>query len=321
LDASGNFNFKEFILGIGVTTTFFLLVVLSPIVGFVFSLIAPLPIAFFYWRLGRIPGIAIFLLSFGLLVAVFRIGGFEESLTFFLVLGAAGIIIPEVLRRRYGIEKTVGLSLAALVVLIFAVLSYYSQVLGRPVVDIVQQYVNESIQYSISLYEEIGIPQDQVDNLKENAGAVSSWIVDHSAALFFMSTTFFIWLNVLGMRMFLQGRDPAFPDFGDLACWKLPDWVVWFVIAAGALMIVPEDIAKIIGLNALIVLLFLYLLQGLSIVQFFFRKKNIPKYLRGLFYALIVLYQYLLVFIAAIGLFDIWVDFRKMKRPAQDSTV
>jgi uncharacterized protein YybS (DUF2232 family) len=187
-------------------------------------------------------------------------------------------------------------------------------------VDIVQGYVGESIQYSISLYEEIGIPQDQVDNLKESAGAVSAWIVDHSVALFLTSTAFFIWLNVLGMRMFLQGRDPAFPDFGDLACWKLPDWVVWFVIAAGAMMIVPEDIAKIVGLNALIVLLFLYLLQGLSVVQFFFRKKNIPKYLRALFYTLIVLYQYLLVFVAAIGLFDIWVDFRKMNRPAQDST-
>lgn len=320
MDASGNFNFKEFILGIGITTTFFLLVVLSPVVGFVFSLIAPLPIAFFYWRMGRIPGIAMFLLSFGLLVAVFRIGGFEESLTFFLVLGSAGIIIPEVLKRRYGIEKTVGLSLAALVALIIAVLSYYSHVLGQPVVDIVQGYVSESIKYSISLYEEIGIPQDQIDNLKESAGAVSSWIVDHSVALFLTSAAFFIWLNVLGMRMFLQGRDPAFPDFGDLACWKLPDWVVWFVIAAGAMMIVPEDIAKIVGLNTLIVLLFLYLLQGLSVVQFFFRKKNIPRYLRAMFYALIVLYQYLLVFIAAIGLFDIWVDFRKMNRPAQDST-
>ncbi len=321
MDASGNFNVKEFILGIGITTTFFLLVVLSPIVGFVFSLIAPLPIAFFYWRMGRIPGIAIFLLSFGLLMAVLRIGGFEESLTFFLVLGSAGIIIPEVLRRRYGIEMTVGLSLAALVVLIVAVLSYYSHVLERPVVDIVQGYVNESIRYSISLYEEIGIPQDQIDSLKESAGSVAAWIVDHSVALFLTSTAFFIWFNVLGMRMFLQGRDPAFPDFGDLACWKLPDWVVWCVIAAGAMMIVPEDIAKIIGLNALIILLFLYLLQGLSIVQFFFRKKNIPRYLRALFYALIVLYQYLLVFVAAIGLFDIWVDFRKMSRPAQDSTV
>ncbi len=320
MGTGGNFNVKEFILGVGITTTFFLLVVLSPIVGFVFSLIAPLPIAFFYWRMGRIPGIAMFLLSFGLLVAVFRIGGFEESLTFFLVLGSAGIIIPEVLRRHYGIEKTVGLSVAVLVVLIIALLSYYSQSLGRPIVDIVQGYVNDSIQYSISLYEEMGIPQEQVDSLKEGAGEVASWIVDHSVALFLTCTTFFIWLNVLGLRLFFQGRDPAFPDFGDLACWKMPDSVVWFVIAAGVLTIVPEDTAKIIGLNALIVLLFFYLLQGISIVQFFFRKKNIPRTLRALFYTLIVLYQYLLIFISAVGLFDIWVDFRKMNRPAKDTT-
>ncbi|HTZ39110.1 MAG TPA: YybS family protein [Syntrophales bacterium] len=319
MDAGGNFNLKEFILGVGITTTFFLLVALSPIVGFVFSLIAPLPIAFFYWRMGRIPGIAMFLLSFGLLTAVFRIGGFQESLTFFLVLGSAGVIIPEVLRKRYGIEKTVGLSVALLVALIFAVLSFYSYVLDRPLVEIVQRYVSDSIQYSISLYEEIGIPQDQIDHLKEGADAVAYWIVDHSVALLLTGATFFIWLNILGMRMFLQGRDPAFPDFGDLSCWKLPDWVVWLVIAAGVMMIVPEPITTVIGMNTLIVLLFLYLLQGLSIVQFFFKKKNIPRYLRALFYTLIVLYQYLLLFISAVGLFDMWVDFRKMNRAAKDT--
>jgi uncharacterized protein YybS (DUF2232 family) len=321
LDAGRNFSVKEFVLGVGITTGFFLLVVLNPIVGFVFSLIAPLPIAYFYWKMGRIAGIALFALSFGLLVAVFQIGGFVESLPFFLVLGSAGIIIPEVLKRRYGIEKTVGLSAAGLAALILAMLAWYGQILERSILDIVRAYVGDSVKYSIALYEEIGLPQDQIDALREGAPEVAGWIVNHGAALFLTSTTFFIWLNVLGMRLFFQGRDPAFPDFGDLACWKMPDWVVWFVIAVGVMMIVPEEIVQIIGLNGLIILLFLYLLQGLSIVQFFFRKKNIPRYLRALFYALIILYQYLLVFISAIGLFDIWVDFRKMNSPVKDTTL
>ena len=310
---------KEFILGVGITTGFFLLVVLNPVVGFIFSLIAPLPIAYFYWKMGRIAGMALFVLSFGLLAAVFRIGGFVESLPFFLVLGSAGIIIPEVLRRRWGIEKTVGLSVAGLVAVIVAILAWYGQLQERGILDFVRGYVVDSIKYSIALYEEIGIPQEQIDALQESAPQVAGWIVDHGAALFLTSTTFFIWLNVLGMRMFFQDESP-FPDFGDLACWKIPDWVVWLVIAAGVLMIVPEEIAQIVGLNAMIFLLFLYLLQGLSIVQFFFRKKNIPRYLRALFYALIVLYQYLLVFVSAVGLFDIWVDFRKMNSPVKDTT-
>ncbi len=320
MGVDGTFSIKEFILGVGITTTLFLLVVLSPLVGFALSLFAPLPIAYFYWKMGRVPGIALFALSFGLLVAVFRIGGFVESLPFFLVLGSAGVIIPEVLKRHCGIEKTVGLSTAALATLVAAIVAGYAQAFDRGILDMVRSYVSDSIAYSIALYEEIGIPQDQVSALRESAADVAAWIVDHGVALFLTSTTFFIWLNVLGMRMLFQGRDPAFPDFGDLARWKMPDWIVWLVIAAGVLIIVPERNAQIAGLNALIVLLFLYLLQGLSIVQFFFREKSIPRYLRALFYALIVLYQYLLVFVSAIGLFDIWVDFRKMNRPASDTT-
>lgn len=319
MNAGGNFNLREFTLGVGITTTFFLLVVLSPVIGFAFSLIAPLPIAFFYWRMGRFRGMGLFLLSFGLLAALSKIGGFVESLPFLLVLGSAGIIIPEVLRRRHGIEKSVGLSVAGFVALILVVLTGYSQILDRSIPEIVGDYVSDSIQYSIALYEEIGIPQDQMDELRGGAPSLAGWIVDHGVALFLVSATFFIWLNVLGMRICFQGHNPAFPDFGDLACWKMPEWVVWLVIGAGILMLVPEEIARIIGLNTLIVLLFFYLLQGLSIVQFFFRKKKIPRYLRALFYALIVIYQYLLVFVSAIGLFDIWIDFRKMNSPVNDS--
>ena len=320
MEAGKPFSVKEFLLGTAITTSLFLLVVLSPVVGFVFSLLAPLPLAFFTWRMGRAAGIAMYLLSFGLLAAVFRIGGFAESLPFFLVLGSAGILIPEVLRRRLGIEMTVGLSVAVFLALIAGVLVGYSQVLERSIPEMVRGYVGDSIRYSIALYEDIGLPQEQIDQLRESAPEVAAWIVHHGLALLVTGVTFFIWLNVLGLRLLCRGRDPAFPDFGDLACWKMPDGVVWFVIAAGVAMILPDETVQIAGLNVLIVVLFLYLLQGLAIVQFFFRQKNIPRYLRAMFYALIILYQYLLVFVSAIGLFDIWVDFRKMNRPASDTT-
>jgi len=320
LEAGKPFSVKEFLLGTAITTALFLLVVLSPAVGFVFSLIAPLPLAFFHWRMGRAAGVAMFLLSFGLLAAVFRIGGFAESLPFFLVLGSAGLVIPEVLRRRLGIEMTVGLSVAVFLALIAGALLGYSQVLERSIPEIVRGHVDDSIRYSIALYEEIGLPQEQIDQLRESAPEVAAWIVHHGLALLVTGVTFFIWLNVLGLRLLCRGRDPAFPDFGDLACWKMPDGVVWFVIAAGVAMILPDETVQIAGLNVLIVVLFLYLLQGLAIVQFFFRQKSIPRYLRAMFYALIILYQYLLVFVSAIGLFDIWVDFRKMNRPASDTT-
>ena len=320
MEAVRNFNVREFILGTAITTSLFLVVVLSPVIGFVFCLLAPLPIALFTWRMGRVPGITMLLLSIGLLAAVFKIGGFVESLPFFLVLGSAGILIPEVLRRVQGIEAAVGLSVVAYLALIGAALLGYSLAVDRSVADIVRSYVDESVRYSLALYEEIGLPREQIEQLKESAPEVAAWVVHHGPALLVTGVTFFVWLNVLGLRLLSQGRDPAFPDFGDLACWKMPDWVVWFVIAAGAAMIVPEEATQVAGLNVLIVALFLYLLQGLSIVQFFFRQKNIPRYLRALFYALIVLYQYLLVFVSAVGLFDIWVDFRKMNRPASDTT-
>ncbi len=77
------------------------------------------------------------------------------------------------------------------------------------------------------------------------------------------------------------------------------------------MMLVPIDVIDSVGLNILIVCCLIYLLQGLAIVGFFFRRKRVPLLLRWLFYVLIAVQQYMVILVIAFGLFDIWVDFRK----------
>ncbi|MDD5524767.1 MAG: DUF2232 domain-containing protein, partial [Smithella sp.] len=72
--------------------------------------------------------------------------------------------------------------------------------------------------------------------------------------------------------------------------------------------------------NIFLVTSFIYLLQGLAIVSFFFQKKNVPFFFRYLFYFLIAVQQILMIPIVAIGLFDIWIDFRKYFQKDQATT-
>jgi len=312
---------KEFILGVGVTALFFILLALSPTLGLATGFVTPLLIAYFYTRLGRPQGLLYFASS--VLVAWFSLQytAVEAEASFFVAIGALGVLLPEFMKRNWGIEKTIMASVASLLTLALALLLYYNWRLATPAMQLIETHIHESLQHSIQFYSEFGMSSEQVESIKENVPEITKTILGLLPSIVVVSASFFAWINVLMMRSLFQKTQILCPDYGDLACWKISDWIVWFVIASGGMMLLPLPEIKLVGSNGLIILLFVYLLQGFSIVHFFFKKKSVPRLLRTIFYLFLFVYQSLLLAVAAVGLFDIWIDFRKMNRPLKDSTV
>jgi uncharacterized protein YybS (DUF2232 family) len=61
----------------------------------------------------------------------------------------------------------------------------------------------------------------------------------------------------------------------------------------------------------------LYFLQGLAIVAFYFERWKMPLFIKGFVYVVLFLQQFASMVVAALGLFDVWFDFRKLvKKPA-----
>jgi uncharacterized protein YybS (DUF2232 family) len=311
---------RDFVLGVGITALFFVLLALSPMLGFAIGFITPVPVAHFYNRLGRRQGLLYFAASVLSAWAALRFSGIEADASFFVVIGALGVLLPELMRRNWGIEKTVIAAVASLVTLTVALLITFSWHLATPVLQLIETHVQESLKYSLQFYGEFGMPQEQIESIRENIPGITTTILGLLPSIGVVSASFFAWINVLLMRSLFRKTQVPCPDYGDLARWKIPEWLVWFVIASGGMMLLPMTEIKLVGFNGLIILLFVYLLQGFSIVDFFFKKKSVPKFLRTIFYLFLIIYQSLLLVVAAVGLFDIWIDFRKMNRPLKDST-
>jgi uncharacterized protein YybS (DUF2232 family) len=90
--------------------------------------------------------------------------------------------------------------------------------------------------------------------------------------------------------------------------------MVWGVIAAGFALFFPIASIRLLAINSLIVMSVIYVFHGLSIVLFFFNKYRVPKWARFGSYILIVFQQIFLVGLAFAGLFDQWIDFRKIHK-------
>ena len=123
------------------------------------------------------------------------------------------------------------------------------------------------------------------------------------------------WANFLVVR-FVVDRGGRLGLTPDLQRWRAPEPMVWLVIASGFMMFLPLNGPGLIGLNGLLILGLVYFFQGLSILSFWMDKKSMPTFFRVFVYVLIALQQGLTLIVAALGLFDMWFDFRKLRKAA-----
>ena len=146
-----------------------------------------------------------------------------------------------------------------------------------------------------------------------NPVPIHYYLVRIIPSLVVSSTLILIWTSVLLARPLLRKKKLFCPEFGKLNLWKAPDFLVWGVIACGLIILLFDNPMRVIGLNALIILMPVYFFQGIAIVSYFFEKKSLPRRLRIVLYSLIAIQQLLLLAVIGLGFFDMWLNFRKIE--------
>ncbi|HQE59731.1 MAG TPA: DUF2232 domain-containing protein [Spirochaetota bacterium] len=101
---------------------------------------------------------------------------------------------------------------------------------------------------------------------------------------------------------------------------KVNEWLVFVVIFSIALIVFDKEgnfyPAKTVGKNILLVMTVVYFIQSLGIIKFVLMKKRIPVFIMPLFLLGMAIFSFqvfgfVVMFLAGIGLLDIWADFRK----------
>ncbi len=306
---------KSFFAAVLTSSLVFTAATLTPLLGPFVDVFIPLPVFYYYARFGRLMGTAVFMSSLAAVAVISLIFRLEMNAMVLFLVGSFGLVLSEIFRKALSLEKTVFYSLLAVLTLGSVFLLYHFLMTGEDPLHLIESTISEGIQESIAVYAQLGISSEQLNELKTNAPRIIQVILSLFPALATIFAASFVLTNVLAGRAILRKTGVKAPDFGDLAFWKIPDQMVWFVIAAGGLILVPRDDLRTVGLNLLILFLFFYLLQGFAIVSYYFRKKNVPLVFRGAIYFLIFAQNFLFLVVAAIGFADVWIDFRKKTKP------
>ena len=92
---------------------------------------------------------------------------------------------------------------------------------------------------------------------------------------------------------------------------SLPDILIWPLIAALGTLLLPASAARTAALNVTVVLLFLFLLQGLSIAFHFFQRRRTSRTIKMIFLIAGLLQPLILAFPLLAGLLDFRFKFRE----------
>lgn len=223
----------------------------------------------------------------------------ESAIGFAVLFGLWALVAGEVLSRRRSI---IAASVAGLVVLsVEALLAGFAEGTAPIEATLRSPQVQASFdQWAAQAELEPAEAKAAIERLR--AGIVALY-----PALSVISAMTIVALNAIGLaRLVQRSGAPAFPK-GELMTLRWPLSLVVAFVASGALLLVPE--AQQAGWNGLVVTLFLFLLQGLSVLTFSLTRLFSSELMRLMLVVTSLLGPWAIL-LSLLGLFDQWFDFR-----------
>jgi uncharacterized protein YybS (DUF2232 family) len=297
---------------VGVATILLLASALIPLIGPFFSLVTPLPFLYYSTKLGVNQGVKLVCVTILLTALVSSLLRYPQLIFLCVEFSLLGLIMAELYRREWSIGLSVLASTSAVLLIGLIVLTLAGLRQNMGPLEMVHAYMENTLRQSVHVYEDVGARAEKAHELGEYLAVVANVISRIYPSLLIVGTGFVVWFNIILSRPIFKMTNLAYPPYGALDRWRAHELMVWGVIAAGFSLFLPLSSIRWLAINALIVMMAVYVFQGLAIVMFFLNKYRVSPWIRFGVYFLILFQQIFIVGLAAAGLFDQWIDFRRI---------
>lgn len=240
----------------------------------------------------------------------------------YYLLLAVGLIL--ICGRRYSIERTFAFVVSFPLLCSAALLSILLITYRFDLAHELHGYLLYLFGRLADLRESAGLQRTELLWLRDNREAIATQFLHLLPSGLFVATLVTAWCNTVLLRLWFP-QYAFFRHWGALSCWRIHDRWIWLAIVSGGAYFIDYYLIgsgglRVIAANLLVTLASLYFFHGLAIIAFFLQKRS-SFLVRALVYSAILLFfQIVGIFIMALGLFDIWLDFRKLTKAKSPSS-
>ncbi len=236
---------------------------------------------------------------------------------YFAFYAATALMLAEGAFRRWDLPRWGGAALAVGLAVIAAVAGWALWSGATGLEGGVRSFVLSAIQQVAEANRAAGGEAGQIAFLADRADEVATALLGLLPSIVFALALFAVVVNIIVARRLIRGHH-VFAHVHNVARFRLPDAVIWGLIASGALFFIDRyavhgGALATVGLNGLIAFGALYFLQGMAVIVYFLQGVKMPLVRTLAYVAMLIFLQTVSLALVAVGVADVWIDFR-MKR-------
>jgi hypothetical protein len=288
--------------------------VLAPLGGAVLTAVAPAPLIIlavkypWWYVLGLI----------GIEAGVLWLVGELSACFFFGQYAIVALVIAVAVRRRLPLALTMMGSVLGPLVFGGMLLVGYGAITHQSLPILFTHYLDQMLYAVQEQIQTVELrPEGEPDSLFGVVKALPQLVLTILPAIMVINYLFTNVLSYVLARYYCaRSRPPLYFDALQLTHWRVWEYLVWVFLASGTALLLPWAVPSAMGLNVFLVTLAIYFLQGLVIVVFWGQRLPLPPGMRWILLLLVFVMTGPLsvVLCVAVGLFDLWADFRRLRR-------
>lgn len=278
-------------------------------VGAFFNLLTPIPVAYLSMRFGLVAGaVAVAVVSLLLL----WLAPVSVLAAYVGLFASGSLLLPALLRRHYPWDRAVLFSVLGTTLVTVALIGAAMLAQDLSLQQFIGELVQSEVDQAMAIYRAAGLSKSQLLELQQVVEQIAEFIRQSFYGLF-LAAGLAIQLQSLAVLQRLKKGHYRIEGVA-FDRWRLPAGLIWLLIVAGFSLLVPQPAVGLLGRNLLVVLLPLYFLQGLAVVSSFLQRKAYSPLFKGMIYLLVFILNPLPLIVTGVGVFDLWVDFRRPRK-------
>jgi uncharacterized protein YybS (DUF2232 family) len=288
-----------------------------PFLGAMVAVLSPFPLVFIFLQRGKQAATVLMVLIFGVL---WFLVGEKQALLFMAEYAVMALVLGEMIRAKFPGDWCIAASsLVSAVVSILLLIALLGDQ-DTTIRDFFEKQIRAHFVQSMEVFEDAGESEADIADMKAFVDKTVGGFASAYPAFIIIGSLFSAMANY-GLLRIVWGRiyGPGLFSKCTFAEWICQENLVWGFIASSAALFLGQGIMADVGLNLFLVMMIIYFVQGMSIVTHFLQARKVPVFLWIVLFILIFAQPLFIGLVAGIGVFDIWLDFRKIRNPLPEA--
>lgn len=258
---------------------------------------------------------------YGVLASNILIGVFVDIFTdklIFLILGLISIILTYMINKKYKSHQILAGGIIGIIATSLLSVTIIGYMTGVSFLSKISTFLTESMKLNLNMLKEMEISTYEFSMMKDTLMAIVEYTIIIIPATLIIFAVFVVYINYWMSTAILRRLGHRTVEIPRFMYFKLPSNAIMgaVVIIAAALVVRYMKLFyyETIFINTLILISFVFFMQGLSVTVFLMNKRKMHKITKAILIFLIIVNVPISLLISFIGLLDVIIDFRKLKR-------